>query len=246
MPLVFSPVNQEELRHAYSPRPRSTFLMLHLRERADPAEQTMAQISREVLRARRFEPLTAGDVRRTSDFLHKIVDLIRGTGFSLAIFSDRTPARTLANIFFEIGVALVLGKPVQLVWTTDDPNTNAVPSDFVRTEWIRYVIGAEDGLRRELGSAIEAIEQGAAYYRKIGDIAFDAPDPDLELAFERYKQAILISGDEESRERIVRVRDRLVGSSRRRTDPFMASHRARLLQTVREFLILLPRDAVGQ
>jgi hypothetical protein len=82
---------------------------------------------------------------------------------------------------------------VQLVWVARDAG-NAVPSDFVRTEWSRYVEGQEDRLRRELERAIDAIEQGAAHYRHIGDIAFDAPELDLELAFERYKQAILISG----------------------------------------------------
>lgn len=80
--------------------------------------------------------------------------------------TDRTPARTLANIFFEIGVALVRGKPVQLVWTARDIGRSAVPSDFIRTEWIRYTVGGEERLRRELGSAIDAIEQGAAYTDK--------------------------------------------------------------------------------
>lgn len=240
MPLLFSPVDQEELRNAYPPRPRGAFLMLHLAEMVAPGEQAMVRIARDVLAARRFVAVTAGDVRRTSDFLHKIIDIIRGTGFSVAIFSDHTPARTLANIFFEIGVALVLGKPVQLVWTARDAGNTAVPTDFVRTEWIRYTVGEEDRLRGELGSAIDAIEQGAAYYRQIGDIAFDAPEPDLELAFERYKQAILISGDREDRERIERVRERLTRSARgRRPDPDIASHRARLLQAVREFLGLL-------
>jgi hypothetical protein len=103
--------DQEELRQAYTPRPRRTFLMLHLEEDVDPGGRTIGHIVREVLHARRFIPLTAGEVRRTCDFLHKIVDLIRGTGFSVAIFSDRTPARTLANIFFEIGLALASGNP---------------------------------------------------------------------------------------------------------------------------------------
>lgn len=220
--------------------------MLHLGEGVASDEQIMGRIVREALDVRSFVPLSAGDVRRTSDFLHKIIDLIRGTGFSIAIFSDRTPAKTLANIFFEVGVALVIGKPVQLVWTARDPGISAVPSDFVRTEWISYIVGEEDRLRRDLDGAIDAIEQGAAYYRQIGDIAFEAPEPDLELAFERYKQAILISGDREDRDRIVRLRDRLAGSGRRRrADSDIASHHARLLQTVREFIALLPQPAGG-
>jgi hypothetical protein len=219
--------------------------MLHQGEAVDPAEHTIGRIVREVLGARRFTAITAGDVRRTSDFLHKIVDLIRGTGFSIAIFSDRTPPKTLANIFFEIGVALILGKPVHLIWAAQEPGSTAVPSDFVRTEWIRF-IGDEDRLRRDLGTAFDATIEGAIYYRETGDIAFEAVEPDLELAFERYKQAILISGNSEDRARIVQVRDRLaLADRRRRADAEMATHRARLLQAVREFLALLPREMAG-
>ncbi len=220
--------------------------MLHLGDQVAVDEQTMLRIVREVLAGRGLTAVTAGDVPRTSDFLHKIIDLIRGTGFSVAIFSDRTPARTLANIFFEIGVALVIGKPVQLLWASRDARRNAVPSDFVRTEWIRYVAGEEEKLRRDLKNSIDAIAQGAIFYRQIGDIAFDAAEPDLELAFERYKQAILISGEAEDRDRIARIRDRLSGSARRRrADLDVQSHRSRLLQAINEFLGLLPQNAGG-
>ena len=222
--------------------------MLHLGQGVNSAEQTMARIVSEELGMRGFAAVTAADVPRTSDFLHKIIDLIRGSGFSIAIFSDRTPARTLANIFFEVGMALVFGKPVPLVWTGRNPRSSAVPSDFVRTEWIRYVVGEEDRLRCDMGRAIDEIEALADYYRKIGDIALDATEPDLELAFERYKQAVLISADPEARERIIRVRDQLSETARQRradADDDMASHRTRLLQTVSEFVGLLPQQVGG-
>jgi hypothetical protein len=189
-------------------------------------------------------PVTAADIRRTSDFLAKIIDLIRGTGFGIALFSDRTPARTLANIFFEIGVAAVLGKPVQLIWTGRNPRSNAAPTDFIRTEWIRYVVDEEERLRQEVNNAISEIEGAATtFYRQIGDVALEALEPDLELAFERCKQAVLISGDPVARQRILSVRERLAEAARaRRADPGddMASHRTRLLQSVSVFAGLLP------
>jgi hypothetical protein len=244
--LLFSPVDQEELKSPYPPRPRSAFLMLQLGAGAASVEQAMAAATRETLTEQNFTAVSADEVRRTSDFLHKIIELIRGCGFGIAIFSDRTPAKTLANIFFEIGVAAILGKPVQLVWSGRNPKGNAAPSDFIRTEWIRYVVGSETQLRRELRDAITQIEEAATYYRSIGDVAVEALEPDFELAFERYKQAVLISDDAPTRGRIVSIRDRLADIAQRRrgddTDD-LASHRRRLLQTINEFIGLLPPRA---
>lgn len=206
----------------------------------------MATVAREVLAEQRFTAVSADEVRRTADFLHKIIDLIRGCGFGIAIFSDRTSAKTLANIFFEIGVAAILGKPVQLVWSGRNPKGNAAPSDFVRTEWIRYVVGEQNRLRDELRAAITQIEEAASYYRSIGDVAVEALEPDFELAFERYKQAVLISDDAETRRRIIDLRDKLAEIAQRRrgddTDD-LASHRRRLLQAINEFIALLPGRA---
>jgi hypothetical protein len=240
VPLLFSPVNQEEINSPYSPRPRGAFLMVQLGGRPAPTEEAMIHVVREVLADLSFTALTASDVRRTTDFLHKIIDLIRGCGFCVAVFSDRTPARTLANIFFEIGVAAMLGKPVQLVWAGRNPRSTAAPSDFIRTEWIRYVPGQDDRLRNEVRDAIAQIEQGAAFYRQIGDIALNAREPDLELAFERFKQAVLIADDVGARSRIKAVRDRLAAAGPV-LDGDMASHRARLLRTIDEFIGLLPK-----
>jgi hypothetical protein len=220
--------------------------MLQLGPRVAPAEETMAAVAREILAGHAFTAITAAEVRRTTDFLHKIIDLIRGCGFGVAIFSDRTPARTLANIFFEIGVAGVLGKPVQLIWSGQNPRSSAVPTDFIRTEWIRFVPGEEDQFRRDVGDAICQIEEGAAFYTKIGTVALEAPDPDLELAFERFKQAVLIADDADARQGIISVCDRLSEAVRlRRGDASddMASHRSRLLQSVSEFIGLLPPRA---
>jgi hypothetical protein len=240
VPLHFSPVDQSELVNPYRPRPRSAFLMLRLGVGTSIAEAQMTAATREVLEAMRFGPATAADIRGTGDYLNKIVDLIRGCGFGVAIYSDQTPPRTMGNIFFEIGVCGLLGKPVQLIVSGDRPT----PSDFVRTEWIEYRPGGETELRRSLRDSFGRIEQLAGFYRTLGQLALDAQDKDFELAFERFKQAVLIADDIEARQRIMEIRDRLESASpRRRSRDDMASHRARLLKAVREFLALLPTAA---
>jgi hypothetical protein len=210
--------------------------MMQLDANLTNADQTMAHEVRASLAVANFSAVTAGDVRGTGDYLHKILNLIQGCGFAVAVFSDRTPAKTLANIFFEVGMAGVLGKPVQLVLTGENP----APSDFVRSEWITYRRGEEVALRTALGESLERINELAAYYREIGQVALEAAQPDLELVFERFKQAVLIGGDQTARDGIGRLRDLLVEARAVEGRDDMASHRERLHKSVSEFLRLLP------
>lgn len=236
MPLLFSPVDQEELAEAFEPRPRHAFLMMQLDGNPTVADSTMAEEVRAALERANFEVVTAGDVRRTGDYLHKIINLIRGCGFSIAVFSDRTPPKTLANIFFEVGLAGMLGKPVQLVLNGENP----APSDFVRSEWISYKRGEEPALRADLDESLEQMKALAGFYRDIGEVALEAERPDLELAFERFKQGVLIGNDPQSREGVISVQNRLVEARNVEGRDDMATHRDRLFKSVSAFLRLLP------
>lgn len=237
MPLIFSPVDLSELRGPFRPRPRSAFLMLQLGGTISSSEVRIKELVARSLLARNIEAVTAAAVPGTGDYLQKIVDLIRGCGFGFAIFSDLTPARSLANIFFEVGVAGVLGKPVQLALAGPAPP----PSDFVRTEWIRYDDAHEARFETQLTDVLGRIEEGADFYRKIGLIAYGADEPDLEEAFERFKQAVLISDDVEARDGLTKLRSRLRSRlGRENLTGDLASHRNRLLRAVTEFLALLP------
>lgn len=236
MPLLFSPVDQEELIEAFEPRPRHAFLMMQLDGNPTVADRTMADEARAALARANFKVVTAGEVRGTGDYLHKIINLIRGCGFAVAIFSDRTPSKTLANIFFEVGLAGMLGKPVQLVLNGESP----APSDFVRSEWISYQRGEEAALGAALDESLEQINELAAFYRDIGEVALEAERPDHELAFERFKQGVLIGDDAQSRSGVINVRDRLVAARHVEGRDDMATHRDRLFKSVAAFLRLLP------
>lgn len=241
MPLLFSPVDQEELVEALKPRPRAAFLMQQLDGNPTLADRTMSEEVKAALERAKFTALTASDVRGTGDYLHKIVGLLRGCGFAIAVFSDRTPAKTLANIFFEVGMAGVLGKPIQLVLTGDNP----APSDFIRSEWVAYKRGDEPALRLALDESLARISEQAEYYCKIGQVALEAERPDLELAFERFKQSVLIGDDMNAREGIQAVSNLLLAARKVEGRDDMASHRERLFRAVSEFLRLLPAVAAG-
>jgi hypothetical protein len=208
--------------------------MLHAGDAAAAIEREMVTDVRQVLAELRFTAIAATEVPGTGDFLGKIIELIRGCGFGVAVYSDQTPPKTLGNIFFEIGISHLLGKPVQLLIAGVDPT----PSDFVRTEWLRFDPTDRDRNRIELTARFQAIEAQADYYHKLGEVGLDADTIDYELTFERFKQAVLISGHADARTNIEAIAERL--RQPEAGQGTLGNHRQRLRETISHFLRLCP------
>lgn len=228
MALVFSPVTQDVIEGPFPPRPGCAFLMLHSGAGRSRLDQDLEQHVDEALRSLGLTGLRATDVPGTGDYLDKILNLIRGCGIGVAIFSEATPAPTLANIFFEVGLCLTFGRPVVFAKTEEA----RAPSDFVRSEWVAM---QQDGaaFRDSLRSAFQAIVESVAYYRQIAEVAMDADEVDYELAFERYAQAVLIGRNPEDVVQIRAIYEALRGA---RGDDRMNMSRRRLMTSVGHFL----------
>ena len=128
MSILHSPLTGSQLEGSYIPRPRNAFLMLTAHNRATEVELEMESAVRAVLNEFNFVSCIASETPGTGDYLKKIVDLIRGCGFCIAIYLNKTRSSTMGNIFFEAGVAQLMGKPVHLLTA----GKNITPSDFVR------------------------------------------------------------------------------------------------------------------
>jgi len=236
--LIFSPLSEDVLEGPYEPKPRSVFVMAPLGAGKSQIETEMDDAVCIVLRHKRFQPINAISVSGNKDYLEKIIQLIRGCGFAVAIFSEFTPASTLANIFFEVALCNLFGKPVLLV-----KSANAKPpSDFVRTEWVAYD-GSEQGknFNKHFSRSAEQVIALADYYRKLGDLALAAEDVDLELAFERYKQALLITGNKALKKKIEAILAQL--DTEQNVNNGLRASTKRLKKGVAEFHMLLPDAA---
>ena len=234
MSLIFSPLTEDVLEGPFKPLPKSVFLMLQIGKGVSKLEEDMEKSICATLKQKRFNPIKATTVRGHKDYLEKIIQAIRGCGFATAIFSEYTPAPTLANIFFEVALCNLLGKPVIIVKT----NESKAPSDFVRTEWVTYTDGKDAQLKKDFSDSVSAIAELANYYEKLGDIAMEAEDIDLELAYERYKQSLLITNKASARKKINAIFSKLNDAS----DPSgsIKPARSRLKKSVAEFCKLLP------
>ena len=158
--------------------------------------------------------------------------MIRGRGFGVAMFSDVTPSRTLANIFFEFGYCLALGKQTFLLVA----GQNAAPSDFVRSEWIMFEPGKEEPFRRSLAEAFSGVDEHSKFLEELALTAEDAEELDPEIAYERFKRAYLESGSNVARDGIARIRTKLrVASGDAEIGVLMRSYRRKLLDEVGHF-----------
>ena len=234
MALIFSPISEDVLEGPFQPAPRSVFMMVQLGAGKSQVEAEMDATVADVLRRKKFDVVYATSVPGNKDYLDKIIQLIRGCGFGVAIFSEFTPARTMGNIFFEVALCNLFGKTVLLIRSEDA----AVPSDLVRSEWVGYRDGDQRRLSADVRKAVDRVIAMGDYYRKLGDLALAAEEGDIELAFERYKQAMLITGELSVKSRIDTLLKKLKSESP--SAAVLQASRKRLRKGIEEFSQLLP------
>jgi hypothetical protein len=139
------------------------------------------------------------------DFLERILGLIRGTGFTVAIFSHDTRATAMANIMLELGFAAMCGKPFVIIKSKEA----AAPSDFTRTDWIDYDPKDEPRFRHKLTQALDTLRELAAYEETLLEVALNAKLMDCAVAFERANKAFLLTGEARFIDAAQSINDRL-------------------------------------
>jgi hypothetical protein len=206
VPLVFSPLSEAVLD--LPPKrlfPKHAFIMRQL-GRPPAIDLVMNEAVVRLLAERGFGAIDADATTGGKDYLERILGLIRGTGFTVAIFSDRTRARSLSNIALELGFAALCGKPLVVV---KSPRAVA-PSDLKRTDWIDYDQRDLQSFQRKMGQAIDEIERLCNWEDDLLQTSLDARSPDCAVTLERANNGFLLSGDERfvaAAERILQILD---------------------------------------
>jgi len=95
----------------------------------------------------------------------------------------------MANIFYELGWMQAYGKETIVV----KAGSLAIPSDFVRTEYVPY----DDHFERRFRSFVNELEERANYYIVISEQVERNPL----LAIDYLRRAYLLTGDESLRKR---------------------------------------------
>lgn len=213
MPLIFSPLSEDILR--VSPNyllPKSAFV---LRQLGDPPDldQKMWDAVCNILTNNHIASKDANSSTGRKDFLGRIFDHIRGTGFTIALFSEDTRPTALANIALELGFAAMCGKPLAIVKSKGAK----VPSDLVRTDWIECDIERADEFKNKFQQALDEFAMLAIYEKTMLEVSMLAQRMDCAVAFERIMKIFLLTGDGDCIHQAESVLDRLTEEIREDT-----------------------------
>ncbi len=183
--ILYDLIGGEVLPGRIAYRPKTCFIMTQL---GAPIPQEVTRIRRSVERYLRdvgIEAIDANTEITGKDFLLKIWRLIASVPLGIGIVTKDLSASTMANIFYEVGLLQALGRESLIIKGQDA----AVPSDFVRTEYIEY----PKRFKSRFAKFLKRFEAQADHY---GTVAKQVTSNPL-LAIDYLRRAYLISGSED-------------------------------------------------
>ncbi len=157
--------------------------MTQLGQPVPPKLQKMRGQITSQLQKKTFEFIDADSIVTGKDFLDKIWKMIISVPVGVAIIHEDMSPKTIANVFYELGMMDALGKRTIVVKSPDA----AMPSDFVRTEHIEV---AHD-FNREFQSFLDSVREQESYFEEFAENLEKNPL----LSIDYLRRAYLISGN---------------------------------------------------
>jgi hypothetical protein len=140
-----------------------------------------------------YSAIDADSLTTGKDFLLKIWQLVVSVPLGIAIVHEGISPSTIANVFYELGWMQAYGRETIVVKAGDV----AIPSDFVRTEYVPFDCHFERRFRAFLGG----LKEQAEFYATLAEEV----DRNPLLAIDYLRRAWLLTGDEELRRRAQEV-----------------------------------------
>lgn len=169
-------------------RPRTCFLMTQLG--GQPHDDLVAMRDRLIVSAdaHDFAVVDADTVVTGRDFLLKIWNLAVATPVGVALVHESMSKKTLANVFYEIGLMQAYGRETLVIKSEGAE----IPSDFIRTEYVKFDGDAD----RRLDAFFAELEKRARYYVVMAEQLERNPL----LAIDYLRRAYLLCEDDALRE----------------------------------------------
>jgi hypothetical protein len=174
-------------------RPRTCFIMTKL---GNPIPREVNRIRSHLTKMLvdyNISLIDANDVRTGKDFLLKIWNIILSVPLGIAIITNDMSHKTLANIFYEIGLMQAYGKETLIIKTV----STEIPSDFTRTEYIEFAAG----FQKEIKKYLEKYFNWASDYEFMSELVEKNPL----LAIDYLRRAWLITGENIYREKAIEI-----------------------------------------
>ena len=169
--------------------PKTCFVMSQLRKPVPENQVAIRKRLSTFLNTNGYNEIDADSSLTGRDFLVKIWTMVFQVPIGIAIITRQTTRKTLANIFYEIGLLQAYGKETLLIKTSD----TRVPTDFVRTEYLNF----DDDFEAKLDKYFTFISSLKEHF----DIMAEQVQNDPLLAIDYLRRAFLITGDSGYREK---------------------------------------------
>lgn len=183
-------------------RPKTCFVMTQLGTPIPRGVKKIREQLTKILSECEMKEIDAGSEITGKDFLLKIWRMIVTVPLGIAIVDDSMSSNTLCNIFYEVGLMHALGKETIVIKTEEAQ----VPSDFVRTEYIKFDGKFEESLKKYFKTYFEL----ADYYETVADQLERNPL----LAIDYLRRAYIISGNEELRVKAKKLHKEAISEDR--------------------------------
>ncbi len=179
--IVYSPINGEVLTDAVKFHPRTAFIMTQLGTPLPKELITIRKGLKTELKKFNFKEVDASSLVTGKDFLDKIWKIILGAPLGIAILTKDMPDRTIANIYYELGMMDALGKETLIIKSKD----YEIPSDFKRTEYVNFNKSFISSFKKFQSN----LDEREGHYWLMGELM----QADPVLAIDYIKRAYLLS-----------------------------------------------------
>ncbi|MFC2033223.1 hypothetical protein ACFLUB_01700 [Chloroflexota bacterium] len=185
----YNPINSDAVTTPINYLPKTCFIMCQLKEPIPEQQDEIRKRLSNFLKIRDIKEIDADSSITGRDFLLKIWGMIFQVPVGIAIITKKTTRKTLANIFYEVGILQACGKETLVIKTKG----SSVPSDFIRTEYLNY----DDELEGKLTKYFDFIDSLESHF----DMMAEQLEKDPLLAIDYLRRAFLITGKDNFRER---------------------------------------------
>ncbi len=187
--IIYNPTDGDAFTTAIRGAPKQCFLMTRLGRPLPGQVKAMNLAITACCKKVDYQVIDATTHITGRDFLLKIWRQIASSPLAVGVVHEDIPSVTQQNIYYELGVAQALGKETIIVLS---PAAN-VPSDFVRTEYVKF----DHQFTSNFSRFLKGLPDQAEHY----EVVADQLDRNPILAIDYLKRAYLITGDKKLRDK---------------------------------------------
>lgn len=211
--ILYRPTDGDVQSTPIRSRPRTAFLMVQLGGTVPKVVTEIRESVDAILAEQSYTLVDADSLTTGKDFLLKIWQLVVSVPVGIAIVHEGIPPQTMANIFYELGWMQAYGKETILIRA----GNVAIPSDFVRTEWVPF----DGNFERRFRAFVKGLEDLADYYQVIAEQVEQNPL----LSIDYLRRAYLLKGEKklQRRARQIHAASGLEGRARNSVETLLSS-----------------------